>query len=252
MNGIHIASLNMLGIGNKPMRINKKYLYICLIVICFSLTLIALKGKEDIRYVQNINDFKTHTHTHIQNVYGLGMYIYYKHQETLFKDVPEHIVKEKLLNHDYEKLATIHTLNKAGYKHHRSFVERLYDYYGKQKTENMNDLIRELNKYAKHYDHAIFRKHNLINSDGSLTSVGRKISMIEKIADVVEREKNPISREEFGLHKMRPAKDFLETPFEKALALELSKAYPEVIQPHPLLYRLSKPRSEPICRELFI
>jgi hypothetical protein len=125
---------------------NKKHLYTCMILLSFSL--IAFKGKNDIRYVKDLKDFKTHTYHHIQNVYSLGMHLYYQHRTTLFKDIPEHMIREKLLVHDYEKVADIENLKPHGYQDKRSFLERLFVYYGNHKNPEMKNLIAELNSCA--------------------------------------------------------------------------------------------------------
>jgi hypothetical protein len=230
--------------------LNKKHLYTCLIFLSFSL--IALKGKDDIRYVHNIEDFRTHTSTHIHNVYTLGMHLYYKYQNTIFRDLPEQVVKEKLLSHDFEKVATLSQLRTIGYDHDKTFLERLYENYGQTKNDNMLDLINELNHYAEYYERSIYSRHSLLNPDGSLSLIAQKISTIEKIADLVEREKNPISSEEFGRQKMMPARRLLRTSLEKQLALELAQAYSNIVPLNPLIHRTSLSQNAPLCHQLFL
>lgn len=228
---------------------NKKHLYTCLILLSFSL--IAFKGKNDIRYVKDLKDFKTHTSNHIQNVYSLGMYLYYQHRTTLFKDIPEHIIREKLLVHDYEKIADIENLKPHGYQDNRTFLERLFDYYGNRKNSGMKNLINELNSYAGFYDQSIFKKYGLLNRDGSPNEIAEKLIMIEKIADLVEREKNPISKEEFGKPKMVPAANYLNGRLEKTLARELAKVYSTVVPVNPLVSLANSARKGPTCHTLF-
>ncbi|MES2769273.1 MAG: hypothetical protein V4596_09010 [Bdellovibrionota bacterium] len=241
------------------MRINKthfnnKSLYTCLIFISFSL--IALKSKEDIRHVKNLEDFKVHTQTHAQNVYTLGMYLYNEYKETHFKNVPEHVLIEKLRMHDYEKLASVEDLRDLGYKNKLPFADRLYNFFGQNKYDSVNSkkikaLIQELNFYAKQYDEAVLKKHGLLNVDGTPNSIGQLIILIEKIADIVEREKNPITPEEIGIKKARKASAYLNGLWAKNLAENLAGVYHQIVQPNPLIYSTRRHPRVATCAALF-
>lgn len=217
--------------------VHKNCLYTCLIVCSF--LSISAKEKHEIRYVHNIDEFKTHTRNHIQNVTKLGLYLYYQHKNSYFKDVPEEVLREKLLYHDFEKTANLETLKFLGYQHEKTFHERLYELYG-QSISRSNfkaiSLVRELNNFAQKFEHQVFEKHGLMDANGGLNSVVQKIKAIEQIADLVEREMNPVSPEEFGVNRMRKASAFLRNERDLQMARELARAYHQVVQPNPLIY----------------
>ncbi len=237
--------------------LNKNYLYMCLIVCGF--LLISAREKHDIQYVNTINDFKTHTNNHIQNVTRLGMYLYHQHKHTYFKDIPEHIVREKLLYHDFEKVAHLEALQQFGYTNERNFSERLYDLYGRS-IGNTNfkakALIQELNEYADKFESELLAKHNLIDQSPRSLSVIEKIQRIERVADLVERQMNPVSPEEFGVREMRSATLFLNSQLEMQMARELTRAYHQIVRPNPLIYVvkssvLTKTLPRGACSSLF-
>jgi hypothetical protein len=204
-------------------------------------------------YVHSLNEFKTHTANHIQNVGRLGMHLFYQHRSSLFNDVPEYMLREKLLHHDFEKLASSQKLSEYGYSNSKSFAERLYEFYGKNKNDSarIKELVHELNSYAEQYDEEFFKKYDLVTEDGKLTQVAEKIILIEKIADLVEREKNPVSPEEFGVERMIRASSIFNHPFEKTLAHELANFYLEVVKPNPLIYMVKSNNGAPVCSSLF-
>jgi hypothetical protein len=67
----------------------------------------------------------------------------------------------------------------------------------------------------------------------------------------VEREKNPISKEEFGKPKMVPAANYLNGRLEKSLARELAKVYSTVVPINPLVSLANNARKGPACHTLF-
>lgn len=222
--------------GNNLRHLTNKYVYTCLIVISFFV--LALHTKTEIRYVNNLKDFKTHTSNHIQNVYRLGMYLYYQNKDTLFQDIPEAVIKEKLLKHDYEKFASLEDLQRFGYDKKNIFVERLYGFYGKKQTEDskLSALVVELNDYAARYDNLFFRKYGYLDKNGKPKIIAMKISLIEKIADIVEREKNPITSEELGIPRTKKSNIFFTNALEKKLADNLANNYIQIVPPNPLIY----------------
>jgi hypothetical protein len=233
------------------MRLNNKV--VITFLICLNFTLSCHAAARENEYVHNFGDFKTHTSVHIQNVQRLALFLYYQYRSTHFSDVPEQVLREKLLSHDFEKLASRENLQKYGYENQKPISERLYLYYGKNKNASSKivQLIKEINNYEGMSNENLYRKYGLLNDDGTLNEIAQKISLIEKIADLVDREKNPVSPEEFGVEKMLPATEFLDHPMEKALALELAKNYYQVVRQNPLLYIVRHEKEAPQCSALF-
>lgn len=200
-------------------------------------------------YVMNYKDFRLHTEIHIQNVRRLGMALYDRFQDTDFKNVPRQMLAEKLRMHDHEKLAAEKELVALGYEHNRPLGERLYDYYGEDKNklspaerEQFQGLIDELNYFAGKYELSFYQKYGLISDQSEPDVIAQKIALIEKVADLVERESNPISSEEFHREKMMPAEDFLSNPREKQMARYLQQHYEQTI----VVSRLVPPRCQGI------
>lgn len=180
------------------------------------------EGLTSDKYVQNVSDFKLHTSIHIQNVVLIGLEIFNQFKESHFKDVSLNLLLEKLQKHDSEKIISKEELARNGYKQQKDFSERLFEIYGvdiatldtKQK-ESFSRLIEELNSYSHKQDFLFYRKHNLLLPDGSLTKEAVMIQFIERIADLVERSKNPISTEEFGRVAMMSALSFYANTKDK-------------------------------------
>lgn len=227
------------GMRNNQWHLTNKYVYTCLIVLSF--LALALRHKTDIRYVNSLKDFKTHTSYHIQNVYRLGMWLYYENKETLFKDVPEAQLREYLLNHDHEKLATLEELQQFGYDNDKTFTERLYKYYGQNKEDNPEILpfMNELNLFDSYYDKLFFRKYGYLDSHGNPNIMAMTIMLIAKVADTVEREKDPITSEEMDLSEVKKANTYFTKALEKRLANTLAKNYHNIVPPHPLIYAVN-------------
>lgn len=192
-------------------------------------------------YVMSYRDFRLHTEIHIQNVRRLGLALYDRYRDTEFKEVSRQMLAEKLRLHDHEKLASERELMALGYEHNSPLGERLYQYYGEDKLklsvaerEQFQDLIEELNFFAGKYELSFYQKYRLLSDQSEPGIVAQKMALIEKVADLVERESNPISVEEFHREKMQPAEDFLSDPFEKKMARYLRQHYQDTVRVNPL------------------
>jgi hypothetical protein len=219
------------------------------LLVLLSLSSLAMTQKRQTvpatrAYVMSYKDFRLHTEIHIQNVRRLGMALYDRYQDTEFKGVSRQMLAEKLRLHDHEKLASEKELVALGYEHNSPLGERLYQYYGEDKLklsvaerEQFQDLIEELNFFAGKYDLAFYEKYGLLSDPSEPDIVAQKIALIEKVADLVERESNPISIEEFHREKMQPAEDFFSDPGEKKMARYLQQRYDDTIRLNPLEQR---------------
>ena len=74
---------------------------------------------------------------------------------------------------------------------------------------------------------------------------------LEQIADVVEREMNPITAEEMGLVKTKKAAIFLRDPYARMIARDVAKIYHGLVPPHPLILSKNINREAPACALLF-
>lgn len=217
-----------------------------------SVSLMAMTSKntiqvQPVKYVMTYKDFRLHTEVHIANVRRLGMALYEKYKDSEFKNVPRELLFMKLGLHDYEKLASVKELRKWGYHSERSLGERLYDYYGQDKEsqnlspaqkEYFQDLIDEVNEYAVKIDLEFYQKYGLNPEIPEFNDIIEKMNLIARVSDLVERENNPVSPEEFHREKMLPAEDFLASNDEKEMARFLSNGYVGAVQSNPLEARL--------------
>ena len=214
-------------------------------------------------YVMSYRDFRLHTEIHIQNVRSLGLALYDRYHDTEFKEVSRQMLAEKLRWHDHEKLASERELMALGYEHSSPLGERLYQYYGEDKLKlsvaervQFQDLIEELNFFAGKYELSFYQKYGLLSDQSEPDIVAQKMALIEKVADLVERESNPISVEEFHREKMKPAEDFLSDPFEKKMARYLQQRYQDTVRLNPLGQRTQQAvgaRNLPVrCQGVYI
>lgn len=240
---------------SKALQFTCHCLFSSMVIFCTGIFLPspARADLEQIRFVQSLNDFRTHTSQHIKNVNLLGMLIYQTYKDTLFQDVPEHLLQEKLQLHDFEKIATLPELRELGYTKSTTFTQRLYKHYGTSKKDmpSIKSLIFELNSYATLIEFTFFQKHNLLNPDLQPSPIAEKLQMIEKIADRIDREMSPISPEEFGVARMRRAKAYLNSPLEKSIAKNIAKIYHRVVPVNPLISNIKPTSNNPTCSNLF-
>lgn len=156
------------------------------------------------KYIQTIEDFKYHTAHHIQNVMTLGLYLFNSFSHSFFSDLTAEEVIDYLALHDLSKRMTARELAEFGYSNEKSLAERLFEFYGKDKNslpekqrQKLEEIIQELNRIDRLITQKyLFSKGYIKN--GKVSAKGLKLLMIEKISDLVERTKNPVSIEEFG------------------------------------------------------
>lgn len=183
------------------------------------------------KYIQNLEDFKYHTAHHIQNVMTLGLYLFNYFSHSVFSDLTAEEVIDYLSLHDLSKRMTARELAEFGYTHEKSLSERLYEFYGKDKDTLPNDkklqleeVIRELNRIDRLVTQKfLFKRGYILNS--KISSKGLKLLVIEKIADLVERTKNPVSIEEFGKVMKSPIEYTGDTRYQRLVRV-LMDNYP--------------------------
>jgi hypothetical protein len=177
---------------------------------------------RDRTYVNSLEEFYEHTRLHRVRVKLLGMELLRTHPE-LFRGISPEELRIVLEAHDRAKVSSA-----AHGPSGRPFYEELYRSYGKKAPD---PLVNSLNQADEKYAVEAL-KHAGLWDNPRMSSAERmrrralrtRIKMIEKIADLVDRGKSPVTSEEFG-RAMRPASTFLNNPEEVRLARELERNY---------------------------
>ncbi len=180
------------------------------------------------RYVHSIEDFQYHTNNHIQNVILLGLYTFETMEQTHFRGLSRTDVIDYLALHDSAKTLSVEQLQEYGYGHDLSLSERLYSFYGKNlenvpldKKNELAHLIQELNRIDELICNTYLKKNKYLSEDGTLTTQGEMLKLIETAADIAERSKNPVSVEEFGKNMGNPSRYLSTQEQHKLVAILL-------------------------------
>lgn len=200
---------------------------------CFTNTARLSAGRK---FVFGLEDFELHIRLHRQRVMTLGLEVFEKYPNA-FPSINKAQVIEFLSLHDMAKIDPV--LTPAKYQ--ASFLQMLYRYYGlprnllsqaQQKT--MDEVIHELNKADRALVLRYFQESGLLGFNNEPLAPARELLLIEKLVDLIDREMNPVSSEEFA-RKMRPASDFLNKDFERAMARSLKNRYFDLIDQELML-----------------
>jgi hypothetical protein len=161
------------------------------------------------QFVENFDDFRTHVHAHRYRVRALGLALF--RSEPLFAQigVTEQDVYEFLSGHDHAKI--LPNPKAPG----RTMMRRLYEIYATDplhgdsvKSAHARALIGSLNAQ----DDALSLKR--LQRMGFLTRTGKPkvpalaLLRIERIADVVDRNLDPVAQEEFSRLERAPLEPF--------------------------------------------
>ena len=223
-------------------------------IIVLSLMLWAISssvGWAERRYVNNSSDLHVHFETHIQRVARLGSALYQAHRE-LFPGVSHEQVKDFLSVHDRTKVDDSAEFRRQFWTEPTgaSFIEKLYSLYGKgyafladPANERSKQIIDHLNATDKRVATDYFRRQGMLDASGDPNAQAKILLRIERIADVVDRNSDPVAMEEFNIQKQRPLGDFVRDPIDLALALELKSRYQSTVRgaeflhgPHSVLH----------------
>jgi hypothetical protein len=153
------------------------------------------------KFVESLDDFQLHTEAHVQRVRVLGLYLFHRHPEVL-RGVDANLLSEFLSLHDQAKFEP-------------GVLKEMYKYFGRDVDDanpmlrrQMTQLFGRVNQRDEEIRNAFFRKHGMLNEDGTLTPTAHKFRRVEVIADIVDRGENPVSTQEFH-KKMRKASHML-------------------------------------------
>ena len=174
--------------------------------------------------VLSVGDFQHHIAHHRQRVIHLGLHL----AENYFPDVSRDVLSSFLALHDYSKTNLPQAvLERAGWQQNIQPFERLYDYFGKnipaQEIEFKN-IIKAINEIDKLVAADFFIQHKKV-SDREMSMIYK----IEKVADLVDRSKDPLASKEFG-RPMKLASSYLSEKEQIHYAQFLEDNYFEIVQ----------------------
>ncbi len=173
-------------------------------------------------FVNSQEEFFEHSRLHKERVKVLGMELFRTHPE-LFKGLTPTQLRIALEAHDRAKVSAV-ALGLRG----RPLYEELYQSYGKKAPD---DLVSKLNQVDEKYMQQALA-HAGLNDSPQMTAAERarrkvlreQIKVIERIADLVDRGKSPVTAEEFG-RPIQAASSYLKNSQEVRLARELERNY---------------------------
>lgn len=190
-------------------------------------------GQETRRYVNSPGDLKVHFTTHIKRVSRLGVELYDSHPD-LFPGVTREDVREFLAVHDQTKIDDREEFRRSFWveKAEAAFIDRLYFLYGKgygfaadPANAAWTGVISSLNATDRRVAMDYFRRRGLLAADGEPTERAKTLLRIERLADVVDRNSDPVAMEEFNIKEQRPLGEFIRDPVDLILAQELKQKY---------------------------
>lgn len=175
----------------------------------------SLHAKEDYEYVKSPEEYRWHMELHQVRVLIVALYILKNFPEEFPEIQPQDIVEAFAL-HDILKIITLpeHLALFKIHKQSEHFANLLFEYYGKNKDDLEPDdkeraiaTFQSMNRYEKTIKKV------------ALQLRGKKrvrINRLEHLADVIEREFDPVSNEELG-GESKSARLFLRHQRDKAL-----------------------------------
>ena len=215
-------------------RIIRPIIFLSLMLWAFSSSV----GWAERRFVKNSSDLQVHFSTHIERVARLGVALYQAHRE-LLPGVTHDEVKDFLSVHDRTKVDDSAEFRRQFWVESGgpSFIDKLYLLYGKgyafvadPANGQAKQVIDQLNATDKRVAMDYFRRHDLLDATGEPNERAKFLLRIERIADVVDRNTDPVTMEEFNIQKQRPLSDFVRDPADLALAIELKQKYQSTVR----------------------
>lgn len=193
-----------------------------------------VRGEDTRRFVRSLDEFRVHVQLHRERVIYLGLEAHRLWPDT-FGRVSESLVREFLRLHDLSKVDNSPSFRAKFWLPDTlseiSFIERIYRYYGKDfkslPEEQKVDFLRtisDLNYSDFRVAKDFFLQHGLWDLEKNMPSgAGSLLLRIEKIADVVDRNGDPVAREELGVKRLRPLRAQFDHPIDFQIAVELKK-----------------------------
>jgi hypothetical protein len=220
------------------------------VLVAFALWLsVASAGFGQGYFVRDVDDLYGHFALHKANVTRLAVELWHRRPERYHACFSLHELLAFIGKHDNAKLDE--SMKADG---RPTFVERLMPYYGKgygylSASPLGLQTIAELNAADKAITTSHLVRHGFATEDGAPNRCGRLLLEIERIADVVDRNANPVAFEEFGIltfdEELLQAPDFWQRLGRAAVPLSrfLTRKLPndEQYQPDEELLALAEP-----------
>lgn len=213
-------------------------------------------------FVFSLEDFEIHTRSHKARV-ELCVELLAEQFKNKIR-VPIKYAKFRTLlsvftqKHDNGKLnQTLSFLQKHGYDLSKPLlINRLYRFFGikfatieradpilaKTLTIERMQTIADLNMIDHSVAQAFFVANNLIAHDGTLNAVAQILTLLENVADTVDRGMSEVSPYEFARKMETASARFSPGTLERNMALYLEKIYYHQMIEHGLLFSQFKPR----------
>lgn len=174
---------------------------------------------EEWEYIHSVKELRTHFHAHRFRVRALAMRAIQLHPELLNTGITIGDVYEFLSLHDMAKVEDSREFREKFWPkealNKESFINRLFEIYGTglfpgnaAKHAEALKMIEELNIADSAVAKDFFRKQRWLLPDGEMNAKAKAVLRIERIADVVDRNSDPVAQEELGVSKPRALSEF--------------------------------------------
>lgn len=214
--------------------------FFCLLLLpAFSNPLLAAPQRKEVQhvYVNSPKELKKHFELHHDRVLKLGLALFDVHPEE-FPLLTREQVEEFLTLHDRAKLDNTKRFRTRFWKKPTgpSFTKKLYKLYslGYERVKNdpkLKKIVDQLNETDRKVAYDYFKRHKLLNKDGTLKPEAEQLLRLEHIVDVVDRHTDPVAKEEFHITDLPPPlTKFLRAAKDVALAEEMIPRYDYITQ----------------------
>jgi hypothetical protein len=190
-------------------------------------------------YVRNLDDLALHFQWHRTRVVLLGMALYDTHSE-VFGMLPRHVVDAFLRRHDNAKMRSdpsFRTLYWSSETDGPTFLERLWASYGVNKADLTADEYKQMRTdiaLLNGVDRAVavrfLRTQGFLGSDDKPNAQGRLLLRLERLADVADRNTDPVAREEFAETEQLPLANFLTDEDDHRMVMGIKTRYNHIVR----------------------
>ncbi|MBX3020650.1 MAG: hypothetical protein KF799_03145 [Bdellovibrionales bacterium] len=173
------------------------------------------------KHVRSSTDFQAAIVRHISRVEALGIALFEQFPAE-FRGLNSVIISRYLKLHDSSKTEP-------------KLLRQLYTYYGMSLDEQcpsekaaMLAVIREHNAREREISQAFFAAEGLLDPQGHPLPAAKRLVLVERIADLVDRGQDPKVAEEFN-RPMQPASQFLDKEKHRHMARYLEENYTHLV-----------------------
>ena len=193
-------------------------------------------------FVRNLEDFKHHILLHRMRVVRLGLAIRNRWPEK-FGSLTDIEIFDFLKLHDISKWFDSPRFREefwptSSQKQRFSFSERFFEFYGVQldhlegpEKDRFRGLIADLNKSDQAVTLKFFRNQPRLRASAQGTHPRAILLLeLERLADLADRDSDPVAREEMGLPERKSLQRYVTEPEELWLLRDLREDYPHIVQ----------------------